>query len=273
MARGQCRPNDGSGKDCLFIADISADTPIAERAIYAVFTPDPNNPTREPLTSERYPIAYELGEGEEAPNALSLAVHPYTGSLYIVAHEADEARIFEAAAPKATGDTLTFRLIGKIGLNRPTSADFSPNGAFLIVRNATNAIELKLEGNSITTASLESGVRMRLEQDLRGGSITYAALNTSHSASGRSDRDIVPFEVYTAGSTSAQPIWRYSYTEICTEPWRDYPPSKPADMGAADMGDDGDEGGCTSAGTAAPAALLWLLAPLWARIRRRKDTH
>jgi Synergist-CTERM protein sorting domain-containing protein len=45
------------------------------------------------------------------------------------------------------------------------------------------------------------------------------------------------------------------------------------DMGAADMSDASEDGpgeGCSSAGASAPAALLWLLAPLAARVRRRK---
>jgi hypothetical protein len=270
MARGQCNPGEFMGKDCLFIADISADTPVADRALYKVNVPSAADTTREPLASERYPIAYELSEGEEAPDALSLAVHPSTGSLYIITHEADEARIFEAAAPKATGDTLTFRAIGKIGLDRPTSADFSPDGVFLLVRNATDAIEFKLEGNSITAASLESGERMTLEQETGGNSITYAALNlpSYNYSNNLPNKDIAPFEVYTA-SADAQPLWRYAYTESC----RSSPTSEPPSMNQPNAGSSssGDESGCTSAGGGAASDLIWALPLMFGAARRRRS--
>jgi uncharacterized protein (TIGR03382 family) len=284
MALGWCNPRNVSRGDCLFIADIGADTPVADRAIYKVPEPDPNSSAREPLTAERHPIVYELGEGEEAPDARSLAVHPLTGSLYIITHEADEARVFEAAAPNAPGDTLTFRLVGKVGLDRPTSADISPDRSttveitleanFLLVRNATDAVEIKLNKSSSVGAALsEPGARLRLEPDADGDSIAYAQLDAYgdrsvswyHLATPQ-NQDIAPFELYTASNSGAQPLWRYSYP--CDRP----PKPEPTSMNQPDLGDGGDEG-CTSAGTAAPAALLWLLAPLWARIRRRKDTH
>jgi hypothetical protein len=309
MALGPCIPRDARGENCLFIASIGLDTPVADRAIYTAQEPYPISSIDSPLATTRSPVMYELDEGEEAPDARSLAVRPYTGSLYIVAYEADEARVFEASAPQAPGDTLTFRAIGKIGLDRPTSADFSPDGAFLIVRNATDAIELKLNGYdsaSITAALSAPSVKMPLEPDTDGGSITYAQLDNREygpATTQSQNWDIAAFEVYTAGANGAQPLWRYSYNYSCQDPDRYNPPYRPpdmnaadmdtadistadmdtadistadmdaVDMGAADMGDSGDDEGCTSAGTAAPAALLWLLAPLWARIRRRKDTH
>ncbi len=283
MALGLCNPRNVSRGDCLFIADIDAETAVEERAIYKVSEPQRRFMNTQPLTAERYPIVYDLAEGEEAPDAASLSVHPLTGTFYIVTREANEARVFEGAAPNLPGDTITFRAVGKVGLDQPTSADMSPDGKFFIVRNATDAVEYKLVNADMAATLAEPGERLPLEDDGDGQSIAYAPLQVYSTFIDiyLQTHTIQPFDIYTDGASSAQPVFYYSY--LCDAPPRPEPydmrPPSPRDMGISDdmgtpdmddaPGDD-EDGGCSSAGASAPAALLWLLAPLAARVRRRK---
>jgi uncharacterized protein (TIGR03382 family) len=309
MALGLCNPRNVSRGDCLFIADIDAGTAVEARAIYKVPEPMQGSMNTQPLAADRYPIAYELAEGEEAPDAASLSVHPLTGTFYIVTREANEARVFEGAAPNLPGDTITFRAVGEVGLDQPTGADMSPDGAFFIVRNATDAVEYKMVNADMAAALMEPGERLPLEQDGDGQSIAYARLQVDYGFINiyLQTHTTKPFDLYTAGVSGSQPLFYYGY--LCEqgplpEPYDMRPPgpdnrdmgyrpdmnAEPSDLGVTDMGDAPDTGvsddmetpdmgdasedgpgeGCSSAGASAPAALLWLLAPLAARVRRRK---
>jgi Synergist-CTERM protein sorting domain-containing protein len=309
MAIGLCNPRNVSRGECLFIADIDAGTAIEARAIYKVREPLLGSANTQPLAAERYPIAYDLPEGEEAPAAASLGVHPLTGTFYIVTREANEARVFEGAAPNLPGDTITFRAVGKVGLDQPTGADMSPDGNFFIVRNATDAVEYNVVNADMAATLAEPGERLPLEDDGGGQSIAYAPLEepsgfssniipTAFEVRHQKNR---PFNLYTAGASAAQSFFYYGY--LCDAPPRPEPydmrPPSPMDMGnaadmgasdlglfedmdapedmgdAAEMGDaqgDGESGGCSSASASAPAALLWLLAPLVA-LRKRRRGH
>lgn len=305
MALARCDSKDPSSRDCLFIADIGNNSRgRTDQVIYRVREPnalgaatDATQTTVE--ASDAFPVVYELPAGEPEPNpdAESLAVHPVTGKLYIVTKEQGKGRVLESDPPGAPGTPLTFRVIGEVDLPTPTAADISRDGSLLIVKSYFEAREYKITNNDVGAAVQAEGRQIILKLEPQGESIAYAEYVPDTPADYyTTEDDSNPYDFYTISEKESQPIWRYSYEcdiyrpPITPEPHdmgTDEEPdmgAPPSDLGVEDMADAPDAGsaadmggassggagdGCSSAG-AAPAALLWLLAPLVARVRRRK---
>jgi uncharacterized protein (TIGR03382 family) len=282
IALSVCDPAGSTGY-CLFIADIGDDArERTDQMIYRVREPSTRDAalgmTQLTERADAFPVVYELPAGEPEPNpdAESLAVHPVTGKLYIVTKEQGKGRVLESDPPGAPGTPLTFRVIGEIVLPTPTAADISSDGARLVVRGESEAREYKITANDVRSAIQADGAQIARSLEPLGGSIAYTSfIPDLPSDIIKTDDNTTPYDLYIISGKERPQLKRYSHACDAV-----YPPvirPEPHDMGIneqPDMGEPSEDGageGCSSAGASAPAALLWLLAPLAGLLRRRRE--
>jgi Synergist-CTERM protein sorting domain-containing protein len=91
----------------------------------------------------------------------------------------------------------------------------------------------------------------------------------------KKDDNTTPYDIYIVSGKERPQLKRYSHA--CDAVYLPVIRPEPHDMGTNDepdmSGSSEDSGGegCSSAGASAPAALLWLLAPLAPLRKRRRD--
>ncbi|MGC3956445.1 MAG: hypothetical protein QM813_00255 [Verrucomicrobiota bacterium] len=120
---------------------------VPEPAVYA------RQYTNPPTAGVKGVRGITLDYPDNAHNAESLFVDPLTGDLFIITKEATTSRIYtttQAALNSGTNIVLTF--VHTLAFNIPSSADISPNGREIVVRQEDFArLWLRTNGQTISS--------------------------------------------------------------------------------------------------------------------------
>jgi hypothetical protein len=170
---------------------------IPEPAVYArQFT----NPATFSLKGVR---TITLDYPDTAHNAEALFIDPSTGDLCIIAKESTTSRIFTATqAALNSGTNVILNLAGNVAFDVPSSADISPNGQEIIVRQEDFArLWTRTNGQSISAALAAAPVVVPVigtPTEPNGEAVTFDANGNGY---------------YTLSETdSAQPLYYFART-------------------------------------------------------------
>lgn len=170
---------------------------IPEPAVYArQFT----NPATFSLKGVR---TITLDYPDAAHNAEALFIDPITGDLCIITKESTASRIFTATqAALNSGTNVILNLAGNIAFDVPSSADISPNGQEIIVRQEDFArLWTRTNGQSISAALAATPVVVPVigtPTEPNGEAVTFDANGNGY---------------YTLSETvSAQPLYYFTRT-------------------------------------------------------------
>jgi hypothetical protein len=170
---------------------------IPEPAVYA------RQHTNAPTVGVKGVRGITLNYPDGAHNAESLFIDPWTGELFIVTKESTTSRVYtttQAALNSGTNVLLTF--VRNISFDIPSSADISPHGTEIIIRQEDFArLWTRTNGQTVSSA-------------LAGTPVTIPVIGTPTEPNG----EAVTFEAngngyYTLSETaSAQPLWYFART-------------------------------------------------------------
>ncbi|MBI1354233.1 MAG: hypothetical protein GC160_07795 [Acidobacteria bacterium] len=182
LALGPC--GDGTGRDCVFVAD-TGDNNRRRTEVGVLVVPEVRTFPAEAAVWKRLRLRYPDGPHD----AESLAVHPVTGDLFLLAKEfallpghGRSARLYRLTADvwrRAGTDRLTWEPYGEIDLpalaakegatfsHVATSMDISPDGKRLLILTYDHAWEIAwdlADGPPPPTAQLQRGRDYQLVQ-------------------------------------------------------------------------------------------------------------
>ena len=176
---------------------------IPEPAVYA------RQYTNPPTVGTKGVRSITLDYPDGAHNAESLFIDPWTGDLFIVTKEVTTSRVYsttQAALNSGTNVILTF--VRNISFDIPSSADISPTGREIIIRQEEFAqLWTRTNGQSISNA-------------LAGTPVTIPVIGTPTEANG----EAVAFDVYgngyytlseiLSGQPIDQPLYYFARTSV-----------------------------------------------------------
>lgn len=198
-------PKPGGGH-YLYIGDIGDNGANRNSGVDIIRLTEPTAIGNATLTSAGYKVKRVSYPGiiffrEE--DAESLFVDPLTSDLYII-QKLNPGRLFMMPANQFdVAGTYTLQSLGNINapLDKPTSADISPDGRYIIVRNSsgggtTGYLFQRGTGQSVQAAMQSTPIAFALQSEGQGEAIGWAA-------------DGSGFYSISEGSNSK--IWFYSF--------------------------------------------------------------
>jgi len=133
-------PGPVNDVDYLYLADIG-DNSSSRSSIKIYRVPEPavdanQSPSTTTITDFNT-ITLQYPDG--ARNAETLMVDPVTKDIYIVTKEDPYSRVYRAAYPQSTTQTITLQYKCQLPWSYATGGDISPNGTEIIIKNDDNA--------------------------------------------------------------------------------------------------------------------------------------
>jgi hypothetical protein len=200
MATG---PKPGGG-NYLYIGDIG-DNGASRSNVKIIRVPEPVTSGNKTITSADYRVKQVIYPGGPR-NAESLFCDPLTSDLYIISKQGT-ARIYRLPADQfeASG-TFELEYLGNLNapLPDPTSADISPDGGYILVRNSTSG--------GVTAYLFERGPGTTVGQALTA--TTPRAVTLQSEGQGEAIGWTTNSSgFYSIGEGSVVSIWYYSVTQ------------------------------------------------------------
>jgi hypothetical protein len=130
-----CGPGPESSKSYLYVGEIG-DNDSAYPSVSVFRFPEPDLSTASPQTVVHIaPDVLKFTYPEGAVNAESLLLDPLTKDLYIMTKQVAHSNLFVAKYPQSTISTTKLAHLASFPFDLLTSADISPDGSEILVRN------------------------------------------------------------------------------------------------------------------------------------------
>jgi hypothetical protein len=128
-------PGPDAAKKYIYVAEIGDNDAIYKSIfVYRFAEPDLTNPDQQTVTHvtpDKLQFVYPTG----AVNAESLMLDPATKDLYITTKETSRSTLYVARYPQSATTTTTLTPLAKFPFDLLTSADISPDGTEIIIRD------------------------------------------------------------------------------------------------------------------------------------------
>lgn len=185
---------------CLFIGDIGDNNRV--RAGYVIYrVTEPTIPSQAgftlPLAAEPLPFVYPDG----AHNAEALAVHPVTGTIYVITKQAAgvRSRVYRFPTPLTVGVTATLEFVAESPVPLATEGDiqvtgaaFHPCGGALLLRLYNRVVEQRIApGDKWEKIFTQPAVTVPSITEPQGEAVTYASDGASfYTASEKANQNL-----------------------------------------------------------------------------------
>ncbi len=128
-------------------------------------------------------------------DAETLFVDPATADLYIVSKRETPSRLYRAAYPQSTSQTIVMEYRASLPWGWATGGDISPNGGEILVRGYNNAsLWRRPPGTDLWDAFAQTAFDVPLATEPQGEAIGFHGLGRGY---------------YTVSEGSSQPIYYY----------------------------------------------------------------
>ena len=168
-------PGPVAGTWYLYLGDIGDNSAVrqsiqvyraAEPTVSATQSPVDVNLTGTETITLRYP--------DGARDAETLMVDPLTRDLYIVTKRESLSRVYRAAYPQSTTQTITMEYLGQLPWGGATGGDISPDGQEILVRRYFSAsLWSRPAGGSIWDAFATTPCTVPLVSEPEGEAISF----------------------------------------------------------------------------------------------------
>ncbi|MCB0712442.1 MAG: hypothetical protein KDD67_08950 [Ignavibacteriae bacterium] len=130
-------PGPVEGQSYIFVGEIGDNGAVYDtKRIYRFAEPlvsHNGNPVEATVTNVET-ITYRYPDGPR--DAEALFVDPLTRDIYVVSKREESVRIYRAAYPQSTSETITLEHVGTLGsLTLITAGDISPDGGEILLKN------------------------------------------------------------------------------------------------------------------------------------------
>lgn len=130
-----CGPGPESSKNYLYVGEIG-DNDSAYPSVSVYRFPEPDLSSASPqMVVHIAPDVLKFTYPEGAVNAESLLLDPLTKDLYIMTKQVAHSNLFVAKYPQSTISTTKLAHLASFPFDLLTSADISPDGSEILVRN------------------------------------------------------------------------------------------------------------------------------------------
>jgi hypothetical protein len=199
-------PKPGGG-NYLYFADIGDNAATRFMGVDIIRVTEPSSPRDATLTAADYRIKRLTYGNLDARNAESLLCDPLTRDLFIITKQKPRGHIYRLPADQfETAGISTLEHLGILNapLKRPTSADISPDGKYILVRNSasggTPAYLFERRSNqTVGQALLTTPVPVTLESERQGEAVAWASDGSGF---------------YSISEGKSVPIWFYPVTKV-----------------------------------------------------------
>lgn len=189
-------PGPDAGQSYLYLGDIG-DNNAVRSTICVYRVPEPAvSPSQPPVDVDLTGVATITLQYPDGPrDAETLMVDPTTADLYIVSKREIPSRLYRAAYPQSTSQTIVMEYRGQLPWGWATGGDISPNGGEILVRGYFNAsIWRRPAGTALWDAFAHTGYDAPLAIEPQGEAICFHGMGHGY---------------YTVSEGSHQPIYYY----------------------------------------------------------------
>lgn len=163
-------PGPVAGQAYLYLGDIG-DNNAVHTVIRLYRVPEPAvSATQTPVTVSLSGVATITLQYSDGPrDAETLMADPVTGDVYIVSKRETPSRVYRAAYPQSTTETVTLEYCGQLTWGWATGGDISPNGGEILVRGYTSAYMWRRPAGTTVWAALSgTGYQVPLVSEPQG---------------------------------------------------------------------------------------------------------
>ena len=175
-----CGPGPDNSKSYLYVGEIG-DNDSAYPKITVYRFPEPDLTALSPQTIVHIsPEMLQFTYPEGAVNAESLLLDPLTKDLYIMSKQVAHSNLFVAKYPQSTSSVTKLIQLASLPFDLLTSADISPDGSEILVRNTGQIWYWKRQSNeSVLNAMLRKPLDTPyFRNEHQGEAICFAADGT-----------------------------------------------------------------------------------------------
>ncbi len=180
----------------LYLGDIG-DNNAVRSTIRVYRVPEPSvSPSQPPANANLSGVDTITLQYPDGPrDAETLIVDPTTADLYIISKRETPSRLYRAAYPQSTSQTIVMEYRGQLPWGWATGGDISPNGGEILVRGYWNAsLWRRPPGTALWDAFAETGYGVPVAFEPKGEAIGFHGMGHGY---------------YTVSEESHQPIYYY----------------------------------------------------------------
>ena len=189
-------PGPVAGESYLYLGDIGDNSAVRSFIkIYRIAEPAVSS-TQSPIDTTLYGAStIELIYPDGPRDAETVLVDPVNKDIYIVSKRDSQSRVYRAAYPQSTSQTVTLEYKTQLALNYFTGGEISPTGTEIIMRQYQNAFLWQRPlGTELWDAFDTSGYTVPLVFEPQGEAICFDAGGNNY---------------YTVSENSYQPIYYF----------------------------------------------------------------
>ena len=228
-------PGPIDGQDYLYLGDIGDNSAVRSQiTVYRIAEPnvDPCQPPITTTLTGADTITLQYPDG--ARDAETLMVDPVNRDLYIISKRESQSRLYRAAYPQSTTQTITMQFKAQLPWGWATGGDISPYGRLIIVRGYFGAsLWRRPPGTDLWDAFSDAAcsVPLPLVSEPQGEAIAFdPQWGDYYTVSENAHQPLYYFENNTA------PCIETSSAEFNFSGWLDAPAPQPQVLSIVNMG-------------------------------------
>ena len=165
-------PGPDDNRSYLYVADIGDNTAKhAIKYIYRFEEPILDENTTQITITKFDKIAFRLEDGKKDTEAIM--VHPKTKDIYVVSKREKPVHLYRLKYPISTEDTIEADRISSIPLTQIVSADFSPDGKEILMKDYDHIYYWNTRGKPVADALGNKPQLLPYTEEPQGEAITF----------------------------------------------------------------------------------------------------